>query len=111
MTSKTPKGLQIKPAVGQEGFESSTSEVEGDIPITRTPIKARNTLNNLSRSGPKRSPDTQGFTFPRGSKSAMDAALPIDLPVYHIRVKDIATGSPLIIAVSTYKQRLIFMSI
>ena len=100
--SRSKKGVPIKPAVGQEDYDNSSTEVEGCAPIndfSKVP-RVRKPKPSPAAS-PDRAISRHGFTFPRGAKSAMDDASPADLPVYHIRVKEIATGKPCIVQVNS----------
>lgn len=97
MMSKSAKSVPIKQAVGQEGFDNSSTELDGDVPINAmTPIDAPRRHTSRLRASTR-----NGFSFPRGAKNALDDIGPADLPVYHIRVREITTGRPCIIVVNS----------
>ena len=91
MASRSAKGLQIKKAVGDENYNCFSTEDMGDTPTDY--------LRNASEPSIDFKPSANGHKFLQGSKAALDAPLPTDGPVYHVRVRDIRTGEPKIIAV------------
>lgn len=102
MASKAPKGVPVKPAVGQEGYDNSSTEFKGDQPINAALSGSQGGNQRwASKSSQSKTALRSGFSFPRGAKNALDDMGPADLPVYHIRVRDITTGQPCIMAVNS----------
>ncbi len=91
MASRSKKGIEIKKAVGEENYNCFSTENLGDAPTDY--------LRDESEPSIEFKPSAPGHKFLQGSKSALDAPLPTDGPVYHVRVRDIRTGEPKIIAV------------
>jgi hypothetical protein len=103
MMSKSKKGAPVKVAEGQDGFDVSTEEdvdrATNELIFDNPPYARK---DHPSHSPVKVGPRLKtGFSFAKGSKSAMDNGLPSDLPVYHIRVRDVRTGGACILQVNS----------
>ena len=94
MMSRSEKGLQIKKAVGEEYYNNNTTEIDGDIPTSYVKQFGEPPIT-FKPAGPRQ-------YFLKGSKSALDAPKPTDVPIYHIRIRDTHTGKATIVGVRIF---------